>query len=539
MTTPARRRPPLVTALLALCALAAFLSAGSTAAVAKLAGKEWKEAEAEFRKLFAERGFPHEKQQVLAKIASDESGRAWRVLAEGLFLEVQVWWGIQNELSEAGKEHSSILQKHKGGYTADEENRLKDLNVLIADLEAAAKLERQALDLVVQEVCKGPEALRKNILKRAKGGSDWPYRAAAVRVAVATMGEKGSWSFLQNAIENDKDPRVRSAGLDALADAKEKWEGLVIGRLGDPHWSIVLQAARIAQARELHKAVPHLINALPRASPRVAEALGEVLRALTKENFEPFADVWAKWWEEHQADFESDIKVKKGKQAEFGEVHFYGVPIKSDRVLFIIDISGSMKKPTKNDNPKERWKPPPSVTGRGRPPPPPPPEEILSGPKIDVAKHELKKAIQKLPKEWTFNIICFNHGASHWQPGMMKASEKNKESAYAWIRSLKASGSTYIDGALRMGFQIAGLVNYDKRYPDIHVDTIVLLSDGAPTDNTLPVSKLMDPEVILQHVRDWNKDKAVVIHCIGVDMVTSIEFLKKLAEENGGTYVDR
>jgi Mg-chelatase subunit ChlD len=122
---------------------------------------------------------------------------------------------------------------------------------------------------------------------------------------------------------------------------------------------------------------------------------------------------------------------------------------------------------------------------------------------------------------------------------MVKATAKNKESAYQWIRGLKPHGSTYIDGALRMGFKVAGLLNYDKRYPDITLDTIVLLSDGAPTDNSFPVSKKMDPEIILEHVREWNKGKQVVVHCIGVDMVEGIEFMKKLAAENGGTYVDR
>jgi hypothetical protein len=529
---PARRLPRRTVCLLALLASAVL----TPPAEAKLSSQEWKEAEAQFKEFFSQRGFPEEKREVLQRIATDESGRAWRMVAEGLFLEVKIWSEVQAEIVELTKEQIGILQRHKGGYTPDEEFRLKELTGLLEDLEKTARFERKALDHVVAEVSKGPEALRKNILKRARPGSDWSYRAAAVRVTAANTKEKGSWTFLQKAIAHDEDPRVRLAGLDAVSDLQENWEDLVIGRLADPSWNIVVTAARIIERRELYKAVPHLINALPTASPRTAEVIGETLRALTKENFDPYADVWAKWWENHKQDFAQTIKLKKGKQAEFGHVHFYGVPIKSDRVLFIIDISGSMKKPTQNDNPRDRWKPTPGVKGE---PPPPPPEEVLSGPKIDVAKHELKKAIKDLPKHWTFNIICFNHGASSWQKSMQVASGKNKESAYAWLADLKASGSTYIDGALRMGFEMAGFINNDKRYPDIRVDTIVLLSDGAPTDNTMPVSNLMEPEVILDHVREWNKNKSVIIHCIGVDMVTSIEFMKKLAEENGGTYVDR
>ena len=177
--------------------------------------------------------------------------------------------------------------------------------------------------------------------------------------------------------------------------------------------------------------------------------------------------------------------------------------------------------------------------GKPKPPQPPPPDAILSGPKIDVAKHELVKALKKFPKDWSFNIIAFNTGAKAWETGMVKASDKNKASAFKWIKELKPSGSTYIDGALRMGFQLAGLLNFDKRYPEIMVDTIVLLSDGAPTTGDFPVAKLMEPQLILDHVREWNKRKSVIINCIGVDLVTTGQFLKELAEENGGVYVDR
>ncbi len=115
---------------------------------------------------------------------------------------------------------------------------------------------------------------------------------------------------------------------------------------------------------------------------------------------------------------------------------------------------------------------------------------------------------------------------------------QSKEEAYQWIRALKPFGSTYIDGALRLAFKVAGLENFDRAYPDIHVDTMVLLSDGAPTTNDFN-AKNMDPQIILDHVAEWNKRKHVVIHCIGVDMVEGIQFLKDLAAQNGGTYVDR
>jgi uncharacterized protein YegL len=318
-------------------------------------------------------------------------------------------------------------------------------------------------------------------------------------------------------------------------------DSLVIGRLADSEWGVQLLAVQILRARKVTRAVPHLINALAYASPRVVETIGETLREFTGENFDPYAEVWAKWWEAHREEFQSAERVRAGENPRPpSDAHFYGLPVKSDRVLFIIDMSSSMALPTHNANPLEKWKPQAPVTGDDdAPPPPPPPEEILSGPKIDVAKHELKKALLKLPDSCRFNIIAFNSAVLRWKDEMSDASEKNKQDALAWVRSLEAKGTTYIDGALRLAFRMAGLGSMDRAYPDIQVDTMILLSDGAPTTDDYPEAKLMDPEVILEHVREWNRGTQVVIHCIGVDMVESIEFLTKLAAENGGTYVDR
>ena len=168
-------------------------------------------------------------------------------------------------------------------------------------------------------------------------------------------------------LRKDMDPRVRMAALEAVAGAAEgKGEALVIGRLADADWSVVLRASQIATEKKMHKAVPHMINALTGASPRLAEGLGKALRELTGENFDPYADVWSRWWADNKAEFEKDVEVKTGKKPEFPRIHFYGVEIKSDRVLFIIDVSGSMKLEIKpKDEKKKEKKKDPVTTGPG------------------------------------------------------------------------------------------------------------------------------------------------------------------------------
>ena len=65
-----------------------------------------------------------------------------------------------------------------------------------------------------------------------------------------------------------------------------------------------------------------------------------MLCEFTGENFDPYADVWAQWWEDHKEEFQSKERVKGGKNARPpSDAHFYGLPVKSDRILFIIDTS--------------------------------------------------------------------------------------------------------------------------------------------------------------------------------------------------------
>jgi hypothetical protein len=511
-------------------------------APAKLDGEQWKAAQARYDQLFPFPGSKEDKAEVARLLASDGEARSWKLLGDALVKESEHWVFAQQEVGRKVDQVAEVLSRPSAKRVPEDETNLQRWQEELKQLEAAARLEREILDDLLGVLADGPEALRKNLLQRARGATEWPVRAAGARIAARHPEEKEAQGYLQKVLEQDKDGRVRLVALEALSTAESGWEPLVIGRLADADWSVQLLAVRILKERKCPLAVPHMINALERAGPRLAEEIGAALSDLTGQQIEPYADAWGKWWVEHRDEFESGATVKAGgARPPPVDVHFYGLAVKSDRVLFIIDISSSMLKETKNPGP-EPVKPPtgPVTPKEGEPPPPPPPEEILSGPKIDVAKDELKKAIKKLPKATRFNIIAFNHAVLQWQQEMKEATEANKEEALKWVRALQASGSTFIDGALRLGFRLAGVgaVDAGTGYAPA-VDTIILMSDGAPTDNSFPKSNLMDPEVILQHVREWNPHKRIVIHTIAVDMVEGVEFMKKLAAENGGTYLDR
>lgn len=541
------RRPRTLALLLALLAWAPLL-VGGRPAFAKLEGAEWKTVETEFQRLWTpppgRPGFEADKASLVTLLLKDGEARSFKMLVDALVGECTLWHAAQTAVNKHVDEIAKTLTKPSKERTKPEEEAMFKLQAELPRLEESARIEKAVLGNVVKAIAEGPAPLKQNLYARAKGPADWLFRVAVAQVAATQPMEKDAAAFLSRTLNPsvEKDPRVRIAAVEALGAWPDGAEDHVVGRIADPDWGVQMKAVEIVGAKKVTRAIPHLISALERAGPRVQDVMGKALKDLTGENFDPYADVWAKWWEANKSKFEGQDAVKVGGRPRDPQPDptIYGVPIKSDKVLFIIDISGSMDKPSSN-KPPEAPKPPagPVTPKDGAPPPPPPPEEVISGKKIDVAKHELKKAIEKLPKNAMFSIIAFNHAAIVWKEKAVQATPENKEEAYKWVRGMQPSGSTYSDGALRLGFRMAGLGAIDKAYPEVAIDTIMFISDGAPTDNAPDASKLMDHNIILQHVREWNLQKRVVINCIAVDMQPGNEFMERLAAENGGVFVDR
>ena len=166
-------------------------------------------------------------------------------------------------------------------------------------------------------------------------------------------------------------------------------------------------------------------------------------------------------------------------------------------------------------------------------------DEVFNGKKIDIAKRVLKQAIRNLPEEVFFTVIVFNHKVQALRGKALEANQDNKNQIYLALNDIQPKGATYTYGALDMTFQMAGRGLKDKFY-DPGVDTIFLLSDGAPTTDSPDKAEPMEPETILAQVSDWNQLKRIQIHAICIDprigSGSFVRFMKALAREHSGTY---
>lgn len=520
-------------AALAVCLLA--LSFGRRAE-AKLEGPKWVEAEKAFRALYAYPGEADKKIEAAKPFFEETDARAFRLIADGVTLEVGHATKTAADLGTKLNRLQILLGKKSSEQTGNDQNEMWRLQDEVSVLEKTKGEDEKVIRTLVGFAAEGVEGFRREIIKVTRASPEWPMRAVAARVAARAPDEEASKPALVDLLEKEKDPRVKIAALESLEKAPgTSWHGLLAARCEDPDWSVQLVAARIAGEREIGRAIPNLIKALAKAPPRVGDQIVASLRKLTGQSIEAYAEPWAKWWEAHRAEWGEDGRPLQPVVAapRPSDVEFYGLKIRSDKVLYIIDISGSMQYEKKAKAVTAGEKP-----GMSTDPTPDASAPRFSGTKIEIAKLELKRSLARLTKDSMFDIIAFNHTVLQWQPKMVQATDANKELAYAWIRDMAPSGSTFCDGALQMAFKMGGMGLYDKNYPGVAFDTIILLSDGAPTDNSQD-GKLMDFNIILQHVAEWNPQKRVVIHCVGIDnVVQGVEFMKKLAAQNGGVYID-
>jgi HEAT repeat protein len=377
-----------------------------------------------------------------------------------------------------------------------------------------------------------------------------PDVKARIARALGLMGDKGSVVALLMMLRED-DVRVRSEVLSALAD------------LGDesafPHMATFLKvpdarvrevAARALGALASPRAVPHLVAALAdgatlvvesaarslgllgspaavdplidrlalalkpatpagKAPPgpdgqasdlRLADTIEKALERLTGMALGDDPDLWRAWWKENRDKPPADTSRPNAPTTVSGP-RYYGFGVRSSRVLFVLDVSGSMG-----------W-----------------------NERLETARKELVQVLEHLPQRTRFGIVTYSDVADAWTEKLVYATPENVRKAVRHVERLEPLRATNTYDALRLAFK------------DEDVDTVFFLSDGSPT-----VGALTDPDAILADVREMNRFRRVRINTIALikgdpppraeaeeNRPAMVSFMKRLAEQNDGKYVEK
>jgi len=319
-------------------------------------------------------------------------------------------------------------------------------------------------------------------------------------------GADAAWREELLAYTASETTEIKNAALIQLGNegADEHFD-LFITNLTSPVWSTRLASLRALQGLRSVRAIGPIIARMESETGRMLHEFANVLWVLTGEPFNTRQKNWKAWWEKEQDGFAiispEDLEKRAEEEEtrrlkEISAVSFFGIRIISHRVIFIIDVSGSMNEVCR----------PVYVGDQGLP-------------RIDVAKRELAKAVEGLEKAALYNIVPFSSDVSSWlDGGVAGANEKSRDEALEFVDRLAAVGGTNLYGAIKHAFE------------DPDVDSIYILGDGEPT-----VGEVTDPHQIREDVKLWNAHRNIVIHTVAIG--GSLQVLEWLAEDTGGSHV--
>jgi HEAT repeat protein len=338
-----------------------------------------------------------------------------------------------------------------------------------------------ALESIAERKDKSSEAILQK--EAQKGEEDTATIAVSLLVHYPSDATK---ALLLKLAANYK-PAVAVPALEALAElrATEAFPAFEKA-LQAKEWPIRVVAIRGLGRLKTKESIDLLVERMPKEEGRLLAEVGDALRAATGKGIGYAPGGWKEWWTANREAFIFPDGVATA-QAAAGMTTYHGVPVLSNRICFVLDISGSMS------------------------------EKLGDDTRLDHAKKELMRVLNALGKDAQADVVFFDDRIEPFAKQLMPV-KPNLSKMLALIQQVKPRGRTNIFDALDLAMQLKD------------VDTIYFLSDGDPSDG-----RVIEPSDILREVKRLNRLRQIVIHTIAIP---SSPFLKSLAEQNGGQYVE-
>ncbi|MGE0191925.1 MAG: VWA domain-containing protein [Planctomycetota bacterium] len=416
------------------------------------------------------------------------------------------------EMSQRSVRDMETFNKKARKVDFARQRTLEQLRSFETEFARLRGIEQQAAGVAAQILARldeaGMEAGVQRLAKEWLGSKDVDERLRYVH-AIWELPAPLVMGRLHALLDDPEQPHaLRATAMSALAArGDEALLGKAVTYLALPPESFALTTAALRALRRMHRreAIEPLMDFLARDDlGRLREDAHLSLLSLTGQKHGPYAEPWKAWWQDAKATFEMPKDpIEPGRvEGQQKGVTFYDIHTFSDRVLFIVDISGSMDKVDGDPKGRTKW---------------------------EVAQEQLVGAVHGLDKSAVFNVVFFNHSIVRWQRKVQEATEPTKDQLEKWVKATSVVGGTNIHDALEAGF---GVAQQSTGRPII--DTIFFLTDGRPT-----AGKIQDGAAILAQVREWNAVAQLRIHAIGIGAEHDVDFMKELARIGDGEYVAR
>ena len=255
-------------------------------------------------------------------------------------------------------------------------------------------------------------------------------------------------------------------------------------------------------------------------SGRMKYEINECLKKLTRADRHGDYAAWTAWWEKNDNEVLAGTYVPPA--AEMAErrmapvTMFYGIPVHSTKIVFIIDTSLSMKEPA-------TWKP--EIAEK---------DEKLDGERaIDVARYELRRIIKGLPDGANYDIIGMYGRLALLSEKWIVSGASTREKSVKFVQALEIKTGTDLHGALIRALDFSG-GNWNTPPREDSVDSVFILTDGVPSVG------LMDRSQVADRILDAARFKRIAVTTIAIEGTKdSQDLLKKIATGTGGVFVKR
>jgi hypothetical protein len=323
-----------------------------------------------------------------------------------------------------------------------------------------------------------------------------PVPAIALEALTSLRREDPAWTAELLAAAGGRTPGLRAAALQLLAGRSvgDPAAALAAAQAGLVHKAWPVRAAAIQLVVSLREAagIPLLFERLDAEQARLRADLVAALRELTGLQF-PTTAAWRQWWAQAGATFEVPPPAparRDRRRADAGTTaSYWDLPVQSDRVVFVVDVSGSMNQPFGTGN----------------------------ATRLDEAKRQLDRVLAALPPKAKANIVAFGTDAQVFAANLQTLDERRRKAASGWVAALEARGATNVHAALQRAFA------------DQEADTIFLLTDGRPS-----AGAIVAPAALADEVRRWNVGRGLRIHTVALGGRS--ELLERLAADSGGEH---
>ena len=321
-------------------------------------------------------------------------------------------------------------------------------------------------------------------LSKAAEDKEYTVRAYA-REALARIDAAGHGDALREGL-SDPEAGVRCFLLGCVPDVlPDELLALSTPALADPDWRVRLQAAENLGRERTRESVDALIGIAADPRPIVAHGVRASLAKLTGMAWNK-PEQWKTWWAGEREGFDPAVPAEP-KPVPEGErtvsVRYNDLPVESDHVAFLIDVSNEMKSRLKS----------------------------VEGTKGEAAYAELARVLGLLEGRLVFNVFAYDTLAAAFEQGPVELDAKTAKKALAFVDDAHARGAKDIWNAL-----LAAL-------GDTELDTLYLLASGEPE-----IGLYVHHNRITEHLRELQRFHKVVVH--GVAYTDSDWYAKQIEE---------